>query len=83
MRDITQDTLAGMRAAAQMRERNRETAKLSLLNVRFGVEALAAHLDARVLLHAAPTMPDKHTTLVRERWRLAIIKVLVSTTVVL
>ena len=72
---VTHEALAVMRAAAADRERNREKARLAVLNVRFSVEALATHLDGGMRLPAAHGLPTDAETLVRERWRTAITKV--------
>lgn len=64
-----------MRATADARLRNRAAAKVALLNVTFGIEALSAHLESRLALGAGNGAPDAAATRTRERWRLAITKV--------
>ena len=72
---VTQETLAVMRATAIDREKNREAARVAVLNVRFGVDALATHLDGGLMLPMAAAAPTVAQTMVRERWRKAITKV--------
>jgi hypothetical protein len=74
--NIDNHTLSLMRATAVARERNGEQAKLSLLNVQYGLESLSAWLEGSSLKPSSQAV-SKEVTLVREKWRQAITKVVV------
>jgi hypothetical protein len=72
--NVSNTTLSLMRAAAVARERNGEQAKLSLLNVQFGLESLAAWLEGSSVKPCSHAV-SAESTRVREKWRSAIAKV--------
>lgn len=71
---VTQDHLNTLRQLAQEREKNRDTAKYALLNVQFGVNALASYLSGNVKLQSYASVSTRRAVEVRQRWTKAIKK---------
>ena len=71
---VTQDHLNTLRQLAQERDKNRDTAKYTLLNVQFGVNALASYLAGDVKLQSYGSSSTRRAVEVRQRWTKAIKK---------
>lgn len=71
---VTQDHLNTLRQLAQEREKNRDTAKYAILNVQFGVNALASYLSGNVQLQSYAAVSTRRAVEVRQRWTKAIKK---------
>eukprot|EP00892_Ulva_mutabilis_P001897 jgi/Ulvmu1/11708/UM008_0119.1 len=69
---VTQEHLNTLRQLAEERDKNRDTAKYALLNVQFGVNALASYLAGDVKLQSYASVSTRRAVEVRQRWTKAI-----------